>query len=89
MLHRNQHVVCIDDTNWLIKDTGPNPVKGTVYTVAEYDGESFAEPSIQLQEFGPDEHYMEKWYRAWRFRPLKPIKVEDFIKTKVPVLEDV
>jgi hypothetical protein len=88
---RNQHVLCINDKNWLVKDgkLREEPKKGTVYTVAAYDGHSFEEPCISLQEFPPDEQQTEFWYRTWRFRPLKPIKVEDFVATKKPVLENV
>jgi hypothetical protein len=87
MLYRNQHVACIDDKNYVVDNGNLEPRKGQVYTVAVYDGTGYPEPAVQLQEFPPDQAGP-CWYKASRFRPLTKLKVEDFVNTGAPILEE-
>lgn len=68
-----QEVVCVDDENWLNTDeSGKHPVKGNVYTVAEW--RTFrGTPAISLDEFACWHFYM-----ARRFRPVKTTSIEIF-----------
>jgi hypothetical protein len=97
MFEVGQHVVCIYDFNrnapnvtWLYAKGGSAPVKGTVYTVRDigpYTGDGGI--GIRLVEIiNPelvhgDGETRESRFGASGFRPLKKLKVEDFMKQEV------
>jgi hypothetical protein len=75
-----QHAVCVDDQNFRFEqEDGQRLVKGKVYTISDINAVEFDTVCVQVAEF-PWLVIQEGWYRHDRFKPLKPIKVEDFMK---------
>lgn len=96
MLKPGQHVVLVRD-NWhpaTIRDISNLPIRGVVYTV-RWIGEaptSGFPPQLRLEEIiNPIKlpetvrFSYEPSFNAERFRPLTPIKVEDFIAGLTPL----
>lgn len=78
MFHVGQHVVCVDDKNWGVPGYGGDagPVKGNVYTIyAVTKVGSVA--AVQLEEKRAAIRWG-GWYKASRFRPLSPTRLDVF-----------
>lgn len=74
-----QHAVCVDDQNFPHAGLGSPVVKGKVYTISAINSVDFEIVTVQVAEH-PWMIDCDGWYRHDRFKPLKPIKVEDFMK---------
>ena len=91
MFEIGQHVVCVDDdyTKRVLEIfdiyDGSLPVRGTVYTVREVFAWGAGHVSIRLAELVNlkmpvrDFGMVEPGFNPSRFRPLKKLKVEDFM----------
>jgi hypothetical protein len=80
--HVGQHVVCVDDQNYLMPDPdfdGPQLKRGTIYTISAIaDAPHNYGVALQVEEL-PWTVEIDGWFGSWRFRPLKKLTLEDFV----------
>lgn len=76
--HVGMKVVCVDDSDGLVRKNAARLKLGQIYTISRIEGRAFPEVAVQVAELNYN------WYefvRASRFRPVQPRKTDISIFT--------